>query len=105
MASTSSLEFLGSTLSGELMGVSCPGCFLAFLSGGGGAGCCGVGLLMLGDCSCPVDWPEGSCDCAAAAPARRSAAATAVKKRGEGVVITGLPRLILHPSAPIPRRM
>jgi hypothetical protein len=42
------LEFFGFTVSGEVIGALCPGCFLAFLSAGGGAGCCGAGLWIDG---------------------------------------------------------
>src|SRR5258708_39777346 len=71
MASTSSLEFLGVTVSGEAMGACWPGWGLV-LSGGGGAGCCWVGALMSG-CWPDGDWPEGSWDWAKAAREKSSA--------------------------------
>src|SRR5262245_29731781 len=92
MASTSSLEFLGLTLSGDWMGAFDPGSFLAFGSAGGAAGCCGAGVLMFGcaegswvDCVelCEPDWlpdwpepdwPELSWDWAMAIPEANSTA-------------------------------
>src|SRR5579863_3917611 len=81
MASTSSLEFLGVTVSGEAMGACWPGCGLV-LSGGGGGGCCWDGALMSG-CWPLGDWPAGSWDCARAAPEKSSAVRMAPSSLGE----------------------
>src|SRR6266436_4989247 len=99
-ASTSCLEFLGLTVSGEAMGVSEPGSPFFLASGGGGAGCggggsgvgaafgscgvdCGDDACVEGFCGVAWPWPEESCDCARATPEKSSAARSAAKSFGE----------------------
>src|SRR5216684_3776386 len=83
-ASTSCLEFLGLTVSGEAIGTSEPGSPFFLASAGGAAGCGGGGSgagAALG--SCAVGCPDESCDCASATPQQSSAASSAPKSFGE----------------------
>src|SRR5436190_9921956 len=110
MASTSCLEFLGVTVSGEVMGASEPGCpfflsvcdGLAFGSVGGIVGGVGGGACVpvwFGGGG--VAWPAGSCDWASATPEKSSAAKSALKSFGEvGCMILASRK----PTASIPPR-
>src|SRR6266853_4655516 len=106
-ASTSCLEFLGWTVSGDAMGVSEPGSPFFLASGGGGVGCggggsgagaafgsCGVdcGACVCAEGFCGVAWPAESCDCARATPEKSSAARRAPKSFGEVGCMICLPR-------------
>src|SRR5229473_5837627 len=87
-ASTSCLEFLGLTVSGEAIGTSEPGSPFFLASAGGAAGCGGGGSgagAALGSCAvdCRAGCPEESCGCARANPEQSSAASSAPKSFGE----------------------
>src|SRR5712675_2989154 len=90
-ASTSCLEFLGLTVSGEAIGTSEPGSPFFLASAGGAAGCGGGGSgagAALGSCAgdcgagCPCP-PDESCDCASAIPEQSSVASSAPKSFGK----------------------
>src|ERR1700720_1493517 len=84
-ASTSCLEFLGLTVSGEAMGTSAPGSPFFLASAGGAAGCGGGGSgagAALGSCAAGCPCPDESCDCASAIPEQSSAASSAPKSFG-----------------------
>src|ERR1700719_5026450 len=84
-ASTSCLEFLGLTVSGEAIGTSEPGSPFFLASAGGATGCGGGGSgagATLGSCGVGC-WPDESCDCASATPEHSSAASSAPKSFGK----------------------